>query len=144
MGMATAMDSQWTSPGSGGRPSVGELFSRLSEQSSRLVRSEIELAKSELSRKAKAGAIGAGLLAGAGLFGFFAFGVLITTVILALSLVLDAWLAALIVAVVLLAIAGVLALLGKKSLDKGVPPMPERTTENVKQDVQAVKEGLRS
>ncbi len=144
MGMATAMDSQWTSPGSGGRPSVGELFSRLSEQSSRLIRSEIELAKAELSRKAKAGAIGAGLLAGAALFGFFGFAVVLTTIILALSLVIEPWLAALIVALVLLAIAAVLALLGKKSLDKGVPPKPERTAENVKQDVQAVKEGLRS
>jgi uncharacterized membrane protein YqjE len=123
---------------------MGELFSRLSEQTSRLVRSEIELAKSELSRKAKAGAIGAGLLGGAALFGFFAFAVLIATVILALSNVLEPWLAALIVAVVLLLIAGVLAFLGKKSLDKGVPPKPERTADNVKQDVQAVKEGLRS
>ena len=140
--MATQM--QWTSPGSGGRPSVGELFSRLSEQTSRLLRSEIELAKAELSRKAKAGAIGAGLLAGAALFGFFAFAALITTVILALTYVLDAWAAALIVAVVLLVIAGVLALLGKKSLDKGLPAKPERTADNVKQDVEAVKEGLRS
>jgi len=123
---------------------VGELFSRLSEQTSRLVRSEIELAKSELSIKAKAGAVGAGLLGGAALFGFFAFAVLITTVILALSEALEPWLAALIVAVVLLLIAGVLAFLGKRSLDKGVPPKPERTAENVKQDVEAVKEGLRS
>jgi uncharacterized membrane protein YqjE len=138
------MATQWTAPGSGPRPSMGELFSRLSEQTSRLVRSEIELAKSELSRKAKAGAIGAGLLGGAALFGFFAFAVLIATVILALSNVLEPWLAALIVAVVLLLIAGVLAFLGKKSLDKGVPPKPERTAENVKQDVEAVKEGLRS
>jgi uncharacterized membrane protein YqjE len=123
---------------------MGELFSRLSEQTSRLVRSEIELAKAELSRKAKAGAIGAGLLAGAALFGFFAFAVLITTVILALSNVVEPWLAALIVAVLLLVVAGVLGLLGKKSLEKGVPPTPERTAENVKQDVQAVKEGIRS
>jgi uncharacterized membrane protein YqjE len=138
------MATQWTAPGSGPRPSVGELFSRLSEQTSRLVRSEIELAKSELSIKAKAGAVGAGLLGGAALFGFFAFAVLITTVILALSEVLEPWLAALIVAVVLLLIAAVLAFLGKRSLDKGVPPKPERTAENVKQDVEAVKEGLRS
>ena len=138
------MATQWTAPGAGPRPSVGELFSRLSEQTSRLVRSEIELAKSELSRKAKAGAIGAGLLGGAAVFGLFAFGVLIATVILALSNVVEPWLAALIVAVVLLLIAGVLAFLGKKSLDKGVPPKPERTADNVKQDVQAVKEGLRS
>ncbi|NMR19711.1 phage holin family protein [Cellulomonas fimi] len=137
-------DTQWTTPGTGGRPSLGELFSRLSEQSSRLVRAEIDLAKAELAQKAKASGIGAGLLAGAGFFGFFAFAVLLTTAILALALVVEPWLAALIVAVALLVIAAVLALLGKRSLDRGMPPVPQRATENVKQDVNAVKEGLRS
>ena len=122
------------------RRNRAELASTIDELTDRLD----PKAKAELSRKAKAGAIGAGLLAGAALFGFFAFAVLITVVILALSYVVEPWLAALIVAVVLLVIAGVLGLLGKKSLEKGVPPTPERTTENVKQDVEAVKEGLRS
>jgi len=134
-------DTQWTTPGTA-KPSVGELFSRLSEQTSRLIRAEIALAKAELAEKAKASAIGVGLFVGAGLFGFFAFAVILTSVILALAFVVPAWLAALIVAVVLLVITGVLALLGKRSLDRGMPPTPERATENVKQDVNAIKEGL--
>lgn len=123
---------------------MGELFSRLSEQSSRLVHAEIELAKAELAQKAKASAIGIGLFAGAGLFAFFAFAVLVTTAILGLANAVPAWLAALIIAVLLLALTAVLALLGKRSLDSGMPRTPERARENVKQDVQAIKKGLHS
>ncbi|QTE29677.1 phage holin family protein [Pengzhenrongella sicca] len=137
-------DAQWTTPGSGERPSIGELFSRLSEQSSQLVRAEIELAKAELAQKAKASAIGIGLFVAAGLLAFFAFAVLIATAILGLAEAVPAWLAALIIGVALLVVTAILALVGKKSLDRGLPPTPERTTENVKQDVTAIKEGLRS
>lgn len=136
-------DTQWTTPSSGNRPSVGELFSRLSAQTSDLVRAEIELAKAELSQKAKASGIGIGLFVGAALLGFFALAVLIATAILALALVVPAWLAALIVAIVLLAVAGILALVGKRSLDSA-SATPGRTAENVKQDVDAIKKGLRS
>ena len=123
---------------------MGELFSRLSEQSSQLVRAEIELAKAELTAKLTASAIGIGLFAAAGFLAFFAFAVLIATAILGLAQAVPAWLAALIIAVVLLIITAVLAMVGKKSLDRGMPPKPERATENVKQDVTAIKEGLRS
>lgn len=126
------------------RPSIGELFSTLSEQLSQLVRDEIRLAKAELSTKAKHAGVGAGLLAGAALFGFFGFAAIVTTLILALSEALAPWLAALIVAVLLLVVAGVLALLGKNALQRGLPPVPERTQVNVKRDVEAVKEGLSS
>jgi len=137
-------DAQWTTPGSGGRPSVGELFSRLSEQSSRLVRAEIELAKAELTQKLKASAIGIGLFAGAGLLALFAFGVLIAAAVLGLAEAVPGWLAALIIAVALLVITGVLALLGMRAFKRGMPPKPERAAENVKHDVEAIKEGLRS
>lgn len=123
---------------------MGELFSRLSEQTSRLVHAEIELAKAEMARKLKASAIGIGLFVGAGLLAFFGFAVLITTAILGLAEAVPAWLAALIIAVALLVITGVLAFLGMRSLKRGMPPTPERATENVKQDVTAIKEGLRS
>jgi uncharacterized membrane protein YqjE len=135
-------DTQWTTPGSGGRPSIGELFSRLSTQTSDLVRAEIALAKAELAEKAKASGIGIGLFAAAGLLGFFAFAVLITTAILALALALPAWLAALIVAIALLVLAAILAFVGKRSLDSA--SKNGRTAENVKQDVDAIKKGLRS
>ncbi|GGC03806.1 phage holin family protein [Cellulomonas carbonis] len=125
------------------RPSIGELVSQLSEKTSRLVRDEIQLAKSELATKAKHAGVGIGLFAGAAFLGFFGFAALITTAILGLSNAVSPWLAALIVAVVLLVVAAVLGLLGKKALDRGVPPTPDRAQENVKLDVQAVKEGLR-
>ncbi|MFC8191928.1 phage holin family protein [Cellulomonas sp. NPDC057328] len=122
--------------------SLGQLVSDLSEQASRLVRAEIDLAKAEMAAKAKQAGIGAGLLAAAGVLGLYAFGTLLATIIIALANVVDAWLAALIVTVVLLAVTGVLALLGVKRLQKGVPPTPERAVENVHEDVEAVKKGF--
>ncbi|MGV8967843.1 MAG: phage holin family protein [Cellulomonas sp.] len=135
-------DTQWTTPGSGSRPSVGELFGRLSAQTSDLVRGEIQLAKAELAQKAKASGIGIGLFAGAGLLGFFAFAVLITTAILGLANAVPAWLAALIVAIVLLLLAAILAFVGKRSLDSASATALAK--ENVTKDVDAIKKGLHS
>lgn len=126
------------------RPSIGELVSNLSEKLSQLVRDEIRLAKAELADKAKHAGTGAGLFVGAGLFAFFGLAALVTTAILGLANVVDPWLAALIVGVLLLAIAGVLGLVGKRSLEKGMPPAPERAQASIKADVAAVKEGLHS
>lgn len=122
--------------------SLGQLVSDLSEQASRLVRAEIDLAKAEMAAKAKQAGIGAGLLAGAGVLGLYAFGTLLATIIIALATAMPAWLAALIVTVVLLAVTGLLAFLGVKRLQKGVPPTPERAVENVHEDVDAVKKGF--
>lgn len=124
------------------RPSIGDLVSSLSEKLSSLVRDEIRLAKAEMAEKAKHAAVGLGLFAGAALLGFFALAVLIATAVLGLANAVAPWLAALIVAVVLLAITATLALLGKKALAQGTPPTPERAQASVKQDVEALKEGL--
>src|SRR3954454_22179833 len=96
--------------------STGELIGQLTDQLSRLVRDEARLAQAEVSQKAKKLGVGAGLFGGAGLFAFFGLAVLIAAAVLALDLVLPAWLAAVIVAVVLFAVAGVLALVGKKDV----------------------------
>ncbi|WP_248579346.1 phage holin family protein [Nocardioides sp. InS609-2] len=118
---------------------TGQLVSRLSQEVSELVRGELQLAKVEMTGKAKAAGIGAGLFGGAGVIALYGLGVLIATVILALSLVLDAWLAALIVAVVLFAVAGVTALMGKKRVQEAAPVTPTETVDSVKKDVRAVK-----
>jgi hypothetical protein len=127
---------------------VGELMHDLSDQTTTLVRKEIELAKAELTEKGKHAGIGVGLFGGGGALALYGLGVLITTAILALDLVMPAWLAALIVAVVLFAAAGVLALVGKKQVQQAVPPMPTDATESVKADVDAVtaavKDGRRA
>ena len=119
--------------------SVGELARQLSEQTSRLVRQEMELAKAELAIKGKRAGIGAGIFGTAGLLALYAVGALITAAIAALATAVDTWLAALIVAVVLGAAAGVAALLGKNKVQEAMPPVPEDSVESVKEDVQWTK-----
>ena len=122
--------------------STGQLISRLTEQITTLVRSEARLAQAEVTQKAKRLGVGAGLFGGAGLFAFFGLACLITTGILALALVLPGWLAALIVTVGLFAIAGVLAVIGKKDVAKGSPPLPTQAIAGVQADIAAVKQGM--
>jgi uncharacterized membrane protein YqjE len=117
----------------------GELLRQLSEETTRLVHQEIELAKAELTQKGKQAGMGAGLFGGAGAIGFLALAALTTCFILALDAAMPAWLAALIVAVVYGVIAAVLAMQGRNKIKQAVPPVPEQTIETVKEDVEWVK-----
>jgi membrane protein len=119
--------------------SVADLVKRLSEQSTRLMRAEIELAKAELAAKGKQAGIGAGMFGGAGIFALYGVGALTAAAIAALATAVDTWLAALIVAVVLFAIAGVAALLGKNRIQKATPPAPEQAIATTKQDIETTK-----
>ncbi len=103
----------------GTEASMAELVKQLSEQTSRLARQEVELAKAELTAKGKRAGIGAGMFGGAAMFGLYAVGALTAAAILGLSNAVAAWLAALIVTAVLAAIAGVLALTGKREVAAG-------------------------
>ena len=118
---------------------AAELVKQLSEQTSRLVRQEVELAKTELTIKGKRVGIGAGMFGGAGLVGLYAVGALVAAAIAALATAMATWLAALIVGVVLAAVAGVVALTGKKKVQEAMPPVPEDSVESVKEDVQWTK-----
>ena len=57
-----------------------------------------------------------------------------------MALVLPAWAAALVVAVVLFVLAGVLGMVGKKEVEAATPPKPERTAASVQRDVTEIKE----
>jgi hypothetical protein len=57
---------------------------------------------------------------------------------------MDVWLAALIMTAVYAALAGVLALVGKKRVSEATPPVPEQTVETVKEDVEWAKTQLPS
>jgi hypothetical protein len=109
------------------------------EQAQTLVRQEIELAKVELSEKGKKAGIGAGC-SGRGLFGLFAFGALTAAFHRRGRSRGPFWAAALIVAAVYGAIAGVLALTGKNKVQEATPPVPEQTVDNVKEDVAWTKQ----
>jgi uncharacterized membrane protein YqjE len=123
--------------------STAELVKELSEQVSALVRDELKLAQLEMTRKGKQTGMGIGMLGGSGLVALYGLGCLIACVIIALSGVLAAWLAALIVGVVLLAVAGVAALMGKGRLQRATPPVPKEAVSSVKTDVEEIKERAR-
>jgi hypothetical protein len=122
--------------------STGQLIGQLTEQISRLVRDEARLAQAEVTQKAKRLGVGAGLFGGAGLFAFLGLATLIATAVMALALVLPGWLAGLIVAVVLFAVAGVLAVVGKKDVAQASPPVPTQAIAGVQADIAAVRKGM--
>jgi uncharacterized membrane protein YqjE len=119
---------------------VGELVQELSRHTSALVRQEMRLAQVELQEKGKRAGIGAGMFGGAGIVALYGVGALIAAAIVLIGTAVEPWLAALIVGVVLLAVAGVLALLGRKQVDRATPPKPERAMESVQRDMEHVKE----
>ena len=118
---------------------VGELIKRATEQTSRLVREELHLASLEMQAKAKHAGIGLGMFSAAGVVALFGIATLIATAVLALSTALDAWLAALIVAIALLAGAGVMALVGKQQVAEATPPLPEQAIDSVHDDIDEIK-----
>lgn len=121
------------------RRSLLELLSDVPRLVSELVTAEIEQLKAEMKAKLTALGIGAGLIAAAAVVLLFMVGVLLTAAILALSLVMPGWAAALIVAGVLLIIALILGWVGYTRLKAGIPPVPSDTIESVKRDVDAVR-----
>jgi MFS family permease len=118
---------------------IGDLVKQLAGQTSTLVRQELDLAKAEMAEKARVAGKGAGMLGGAAVVGLLAAGALTACLILALSEVMDAWLAALIVAVVLGAVAAFLGLRGRDRIQAATPAVPEQTVETIKEDVEWAK-----
>jgi uncharacterized membrane protein YqjE len=124
--------------------STGELVKQLSEQTTTLVRKEIELAKAELTEKGKVAGQGAGMFGGAAVAGLLALGTLTVVIIALLDKAMDLWVAALIVTLVYGAVAAVLAMRGRDRVKEGLPPAPEQTVETVKEDVQWAKSQAKS
>ena len=118
---------------------IGDLLKQLSDQTTTLVRKELELAKSEVSEKGKKAGIGAGMFGGAGVSALIGLGALSAAAITLLDNAMSTPLAALIVSVVWLAVAGVLALQGRNKVQEAAPPVPEQATASVKEDVQWAK-----
>jgi len=123
---------------------IGELLKQLSQETTTLVRQELDLAKAEVSEKGKKAGAGAGMFGGAGVSALLALGSLTAALIAALDTAMPTWLAALIVGVVWLGVAGVLAMTGKNKVQEATPPVPEQATESVKEDVQWAKSRAQS
>src|SRR5688572_6717263 len=106
--------------------SMAELVSQLTELVPRLVREEIALGQRELQEKGKRAGIGVGLFGGGGLVAVYGGGALVAAAVLGVAEAMPAWLAALIVALVLLLVAGVLAVVAKRKVASAGPPVPEQ------------------
>jgi hypothetical protein len=119
--------------------SVAELLGDLSKQITTLVQQELALAKAELGQKGRRVGTGAGLFGGAGIVAVLGLGVLAAAAVAGLANLLTVWAAALIVGGVLLAVAGMLALIGKNEVTAGVPPTPTQTVASSKEDVAWLK-----
>ena len=118
---------------------VGELVQQLSQHTATLVRQELQLAQLEMKEKGKRFGVAGGLFGGAGVVAAYAVGAFIAMLILLLATFLEPWIAALIVTLVLGAVAGVLALTGKKQVDEAGPPKPEKAIASTQKDIDEVK-----
>jgi uncharacterized membrane protein YqjE len=123
---------------------IGELLKQLSEETTTLVRQELELAKAEMVEKGKQAGMGAGMFGGAGVGALLGLAAVTAAAIAALDGAMALWLAALIVGLLWLAVAGVLVLQGRRKVQAATPPVPEQTQESVKEDVEWAKTRARS
>jgi len=124
--------------------STADLVKLAAEQISTLVRDELKLAQVELTRKGKRAGVGVGMFGGAGVVALYGVGALLAAAIIALAAVMPAWLSALLVGVVLLAVAGVLALLGKGQVKKATPAVPQDVVASVKADIDTVTHSIKN
>lgn len=122
--------------------SVPQLLSQLTEQTTALVRSEVRLAQAELQASVKHAGLGLGLLGGSGVLAVYAGGTLVAAAVLALALVLPAWLAALAVGAALLLVVGILAITGVGQVKQAPPPL-RASADSVREDVRTVQEARR-
>jgi hypothetical protein len=122
--------------------STTELVNDLLELVPRLIREELALATAEMREKGRRAGVGAGLFTGGGVLALYGGGALVAAAALGLARAVPDWLAVLIIGVVLLAVAGVVALIAKRQVAQAVPPAPQRTMENVREDVATVKDAV--
>ena len=118
---------------------TGQLAIAFTDQVTRLVKDEIALAQAEVKAKVPKLGIGVGLLVGAALLGVCALVALLVGGGLAVALVLPSWAAALAMGGGFVLIAGILALVGKRAVSKGSPPVPREAIAGLKSDLALVK-----
>lgn len=120
-------------------PGLGAAAKGVAEHASAIARLELELASLELKKKLAALGLGIGLLVGALLVLVYGLGFLFATITAALATFLPVWLSLLIVTLFLFAVAGTLAFLGLKKVQRGTPPVPTQAIDEAKLTTQALK-----
>jgi uncharacterized membrane protein YqjE len=119
--------------------STGELVKDLSREASALVRQEIQLAKTEMAEKAVDAGTGLAALMSAAVAALLALGALTALLILALDDAIPGWAAALCVTVLWAVVSAAMALFGRQKLREMGKPIPEKTVETLKEDIEWLK-----
>ena len=122
--------------------SLGDLFGDLSREFGELVRTQTELAKTEIRAQTDKAKIAAGAFGGAALAGYMALVLLSFAAAWGLSEVMPEGFAFLIVGVIYAVVAGVLYLRGRRQVEE-LNIVPEQTIESVKEDVQWAQQKTR-
>ena len=125
----------------GGQRPLGTVVASAVDGLRTLARKHVELAKIEASEAASVRGRGAGMFAAAGVVGMYAIGFAAATAAAGLAVVLPVWAAILIVTVLLLIVAGVLVLIGRRTL-RTAPPPGERTRETLKEDARWARQQI--
>jgi hypothetical protein len=122
--------------------SLGDLFSDLSRETTTLVRQEVQLAKAELTQSATEAARGIGMLVAGGAVAYAGLLFLLLAIVFGLiEAGWDAWLSALVVGLVVVAIGAILVLRARESL-KPANLAPQKTVETLKEDAAWAKEQM--
>ena len=122
-----------------GTNGLGAATKSIADHAIALVRLELKLAALELKKKAGVFGVGVGMLVGAAIFALFALGFLLASAAAGLATTLPMWAALLIVGVALILLTTILVLLGKRSIERAVPPIPEQAIDEAKATREAVK-----
>jgi hypothetical protein len=119
--------------------SIGELFSELANETTTLLRQEIQLAKTEMTQKATEAGKDVGLIGAGGALAYAGLLALIAAVIIGLGQLIPMWLSALIVGLVVVGIGYLLIQRGLTAL-KQIDPTPRQTIQTLQEDKEWVKE----
>ncbi len=119
--------------------SFGDLFSQLAGDTSLLVQQEVALAKKEFQASLAQAVGGVIVLAVGGVLATVGLIAILTSVILALALVMPHWAAALLVGAIFVILGIVLALVGVNRLRR-LKLIPERTAQTLKDDAAMIRE----
>lgn len=122
--------------------SIAELLSDIVGNIQNIIRSEVRLAKTEITEEATAAGKAAGILAAGVVLALYAVGFLLLCLVYALRGPLPDWAAALVVGLAVAGVAGLLVMVGVQRI-KNVDPKPEQTIDTIKEDVQWVKQQTR-
>ena len=138
----TMQQQSWREQSNDGQPqdqrTLGELVGELTRETRTLVRQEVQLARLELKKRATEAARNAALLAAGGLVLYAGALALIATAIIALAEVMEPWLAALIVGVLVTALGGFLLYYGYNQLTN-LDMTPRRTVETLQENAEWLK-----